>query len=73
MSDQDERASTYLDQARARIDLESGRGRWANPSPYVVGSQPTVNAPVVGSHWAAADSAIEPPLGPLDDGDLRSS
>jgi hypothetical protein len=73
MSEQNERAgSTYLDHAQAQIARESGGGRWANPGPYVVGSQPTVAAPTVARpHWAEADSGVEPPL-PADQNDLAS-
>jgi hypothetical protein len=73
MSEQDERtASTYLAHAQAQIARESGGGRWVNPSPYVVGSQPTVAAPTVARpHWAEADTGVEPPL-PMEPHDLRS-
>jgi hypothetical protein len=72
MNEQNERTgSTYLDHAQAQIARESGGGRWANPSPYVVGSQPTVAAPTVARpHWAEADTGVEPPL-PMEPHDLR--
>jgi len=62
--------STY--HQRGQIDLELDRAR-SSYQAYIVGSEEAVRPPLVGNDWAKADTAIEPPLGDLEPGDLRSA
>jgi hypothetical protein len=63
MTNRDERVgSTYFEQANAALELQSGRGRWANPRPYVTGSEPTASPPLPPPNYSV-DMSLEPPFG----------